>query len=293
MKAETCPCGRPVTGASLCTDCTHTLAVDLADIAALHADLDTIRTRQTRYRAAAHRTSASRETPLPLDHRFTDRTATGSRLEDDTRNTVTTWVRLLADELPPTSRRLPADTVPDCCRWLLARLDRVRVAAWGPELADELGDVADRLRRFCDRPADRWFAGPCGAVLFPEAVDAGLRCTEDLYAGVGDITVTCQVCGAGYAVAERRAWLLDEADDRWETATVIARAVTVWSDYARGENRLVERISRWAAYGTSDRPLLQVRGHRLEHGRPRPLYRIGDVRELVQAEDARHARSAS
>ncbi len=289
MKAETCPCGRPVTGASLCADCTHTLAVDLADIAALHADLDTIRTRQTRYRAAAARTSGSGETPLPLDHRFTDRTATGSRLEDDTRNTVTTWVRLLADELPAAAlRRHRPNTVPGCCRWLLAHLDRVRIAAWGPELADELGDVADRLRRFCDRPPDQWYAGKCGAQI--EAV----RCNEDLYAAVGDTTVTCHVCGTGYDLALRRAWLLDEAEERWETAAVIARAVTVWSDYARGENRLVERISKWASrsYGTSDQPLLQVRGHRLEHGRDRPLYRIGDVRELVQAEDARHARAA-
>ncbi len=119
-----------------------------------------------------------------------------------------------------------------------------------------------------------------------------VRCSEDLYAAVGDTTVTCRVCGTGYDLALRRAWLLDEAEERWETAAVIARAVTVWSDYARGENRLVERITRWATYGTSDRPLLQVRGHRLERGRDRPLYRVGDVRELVRYEDARHARSA-
>ncbi len=174
MKAETCPCGRPVTGASLCTDCTQVLAHTIADISAHAADLDTIRAKQVRYgQLGGGKATRGREQPLIVDGRFTDRVGVGSQLAWDTRNTVTTWVAVLLDDLRPagwsSTTRLPADTVTGGCAFLLTHVDRFRVADYGTQAADELTDLAARLARFVDRPTDPWYAGRCGARV--EAAD--------------------------------------------------------------------------------------------------------------------------
>lgn len=297
MTQLTCPCGRPVDGTTLCRGCVKTLAWALANIATHLADLDTLRTRQARYTDPAPLRHGGGPISLPVDHRFTDipgadtdtdqHWGSGTDLEWVTRNTITTWVRHILETHPhlPGPRR---DTVGSCCAWLMRRLDRIRVADYATDLLDELLDVERRLARFVDRPPDRWYAGPCTAGL--SGLSGTWLCGTDLYAHPDDPEVTCRDCNATYPVEQRRAWLLTHAEDEWHTATDIAHAVTTLGDYDRGERRLIVRIGQWAG---AQPPRLQTRGHRDVNGRPRPIYRLGDVLDLVY-EDRRtaHERSA-
>lgn len=307
MTEQTCPCGAPTAGTTLCGRCTKTLDIAVANVRAYVADLDTIRTRQARYGTRSGKTSRGAEVPLPVDLRFTDThpdpnsaAGTGSMLEADARNTLVGWTRIALEEAParligPTCRaaclhvscslvhrgRPPADNLVSCCHYLTRNLRRLAAAQWAPEMLDELLDLERRLRRFVDRPADRWYAGPCTAGL--EGWEGAWFCGAELYATPGQEFLRCPDCRLSYTVADRRAWLLASAEDRWETASTIARAVTVWTDYDRGETRLVRRISDWAG-----RDRIKVRGYRTVDGRPRPVYRIGDVLDLL-VDDARNA----
>ncbi len=100
-------------------------------------------------------------------------------------------------------------------------------------------------------------------------------CGTDLYAMPGDTQVTCPACGARYDVAERRAWLLDAAEDRLATTTEIARAITTLA----GQDLTTERLRQWAARGR-----LTVRARTPDD---RPLYRVGDVLSLLHADATR------
>lgn len=291
----TCPCGQPTSGATLCTTCRRTLELALVNIAAYCADLDTIRAKQAHYGTTATG-SASREIPLPVDNRFTDPDQDHWRIQADTENTLTTWARVVAAELSighgPVCRlaclhvscahvrrsRPPADTVTSCARYLLGNAGYIAAAPYGDEMLDELGDLERRLRRIIDRPAERWYAGICSA----HAAEG--TCEAELYARSDRGDIRCPVCGTHHDIAARRDFLLNEAEHMLVTASEAARAVVVWSDYARGENRLVKRISAWR-----DRSRIQVRGHLTEMGVDRPLYRLGDVLDLLSADVTREA----
>jgi len=74
-----------------------------------------------------------------------------------------------------------------------------------------------------------------------------------------------------YDMDGRREWLLEAAEDRLERAAHIAQAVT-----DLGSPISADRIRKWAE-----------RGRLVPHatdGRGRPLYRVGDVTELLRNE---------
>lgn len=305
--AECLHCSQPTAGARLCARCTKTLDVAIANSRAYIADLDTVRTRQSRYSAVAGKTPAGREQPLPVDLRFTDAypdprssAGEGSRLEADARSTIVGWVRIIIDEHPPVRwagpvcrnclhrscnqarlRRAPEDNLISCCHYLQRQLPYIAAAEWAEEILDELLDLERRLCRFVDRPADRWYAGPCTAGL--RAMEAAWFCGAELYAVPGRDTVTCRECDWTYPVEERRAWLLAAAEDRLENAATIARAVLVLGQADGTETQLASRIRQWAR-----RRRITVRSTRTIEGKLQPLYRVGDVLDLL-AEDARHA----
>jgi hypothetical protein len=293
----TCPCGRPVQGATLCATCTTTLDQAIANIAAHWTDLDNVRAKLTRYGG-----QGGRGDTLPIDPRFAryvwvDTRATltttvallrfepcgdpdckitalhahapeplsavpdGTALLDAVQNTITTWVRVVHDHWP--SRPLPIDRVPACCQWLLWYPSLIRCADFGPEILDELTHLELQLRGFVDRPADKWYAGRCD------------QCERDLYAKTGATTVTCRECDLEYDVEARRAWLLKAAEDYLVNATDLARAVS----WLGGEPLTAQRVWQWAKRGR-----IAVKGHEMTGGRLLPMYRLGDALDLLAAE---------
>lgn len=315
MTEQTCAhcTTRPVRSATICSHCTRTLEVAVANIGAYVADLDTVRTRSVHFSARAPVRRGGGPMPLPVDQRFTDQPGgcvddngrvqhwgTGTDLAWVARNTITTWTRVVLEERPPLTwhgpvcahclhrscnahrqRRAPADNLVSCCHYLHRQLPHMTAALWVPELLDQMLDLERCLAQFLDRPPGRWYAGPCTAGL--QAMEATWLCGAELYAVAGKDTITCPECGLSYTTKERRDWLLAAAEDRWETATTIALAVTVLGEYDSGETRLVKRINRWVKDGR-----LARRGHAAWGERTLAVYRVGDVVELVR-EDNRKA----
>ena len=270
----TCPCGAPLSGAYLCATCVHALDVALADIAAHWTDLDNVRAKLTRYGGAG-----AQGDRLPIDPRFAAwlwvdidgewrrQIPGGTALLDAVRNTVTTWVRVVQEQWPTAVRNnatlvtlaTPSDTVPACCMWLLGWTGRIRIAEWGPQMLDEMTHLAQRLEALVDRPADRWYAGPCD------------QCRRDLYARTGAAEVTCPECQLDYDVAARREWLLKAAEDQLVTAATLSRAVS----WLGGMPLSQDRIRKWAERGRIVTKPADGLG---------PLYRVGDALALLAAE---------
>jgi len=293
-----CSCGKPVNGAAICTDCTKALEIALGNISAYWADLDNVKGRNTRY--GDRNGGASFEKPLLMDARFaalewvtiideateqvswTPRVPAGTALTDAVKSTIATWTRTVMDERPvlygpvhatclhlscSQARRSkwPTDTVTGCCRYLLGHADWIRGKEWAPDMLDELDHLEQRLSNLVDRPADKWYAGPCDG------------CERDLYAKAGAPSVTCEDCDRPYDVTARREWLLREAHDRYATASELARAVS----WLGTEPLTAERVRKWAERGR-----ITARGSVTIRGRELPTYLVGDAVALL-AQDTR------
>lgn len=281
--SNTCACGRPADNAAICTGCAKALEIALGNISAYWADLDTVKGRQTRYGGTGGRSGT--EKPLPVDLRFLGPWEDGSMLQEATKNTIATWARVAMEAKPmlagPTHAaclhvscsigrrsRWPADTVASCCLYLLGHADWIRTQHWAPEILDELDDLEAQLRRMVDRPADKWFAGPCDI------------CKRDLYAKVGAKTVECNDCDRVYDIAVRRAALLAEAEDYLANATELARAVS----WLGSEPLTAARVWKWAERGR-----ITAKQHVEIRGRQIPQYRIGDALDLLAIDTTKKA----
>lgn len=292
-------CTKPTAGAHICRACETTLAYALANIAAYYDDLRTVAERRTRYGAQAGKPSIGKTQPLPVDMRFVDTAnhggaGRGTALAEDARNTLVGWCRATREHNPTRTgpacrdaclhttcagvRRTtpPADTVPSMVRYLARMTPAILREDWIGDMLDELLYLEKRLRRFVDRPAERWYAGKCD-------------CGVDLYAQADRGTVRCTGCDAEYEVALRRDFLLREAEDYLVTATEAARALIAWTDYDGTVDKLTDRIGKWR-----DRDQLEVRDVTSLNGRDRHLYRLGDIQGLlIDAARARQARQVA
>lgn len=298
-----CRCGRPTAGAVLCERCRHTASVAIANVAAYHDDLETVRARQTRYGTQAGPRSS--EKPLGMDARFGPG-GSGTRALQIARMTVRNWSnRILADQpgLEPPAH----DTLRSACNFLQANL-RTIVTRHDADLFLRGILAAEKdLARLVDRPPESWYAGVCGARLAAhdgtscacschdtcnlEGCDLehgcdipggcgveydNTECTRVLYATPGDPFVRCGDCGTTYDVATRREQLLAEAEDHLATVEMITRVVTTLGDTQVRASKISERIRLWAHRGR-----ITSHGTRVIDGRPRPVYRIGDVLDLL------------
>ncbi len=108
-----------------------------------------------------------------------------------------------------------------------------------------------------------------------------LRCREDLWvpAGTAAGTVRCPACRAQVDVESRRTWLLQQVEDMLLPATELARAID-----GLGVPVTPSTVRSWVA-----RTRLVAKGQRMVGGRVTPVYRVGDVLDLVNAEAARKA----
>jgi hypothetical protein len=296
--SATCVCGTPTPDAHLCVGCTKTLEHAITNIAHHWLDLDNVRAKLTRYGGQG----GPHGDRLPIDPRFARYAwveATnlltgqpelqcwipdGTALLDAVRNTITTWTRVTLDHWPAVigpvcetpclhvscaiirRSRPPADTITACCHYLRGWTGRMRVVEWAPEILDEMTHLELQLRALVDRPADRWYAGPCD------------QCQRDLYARTGAAEVTCRECDLVYDVAARRAWLLSAAEDQLVNATTLARAASWLGDLPL----TAARVWKWA-----ERNRIAVKGHEEVGGRMLPTYRVGDALAILAAESAK------
>lgn len=259
-----CACGRPIQDTALiCSPCSQDLAKALGDVPFLAEQLDIRLTRQARIGSGGK----SAERALPYD-------PYASVIAAELHNALSTWVRVLAgtDGDPllgsvcaaicghGTCGRIrrqspPADTLVSLSAWLLGRVGDLAHHEAAEEAKAGICDATDRAERAIDRIADRWYAGPCD------------NCECDLYAKPSAGWVICP-CGAQYDVTARRTWLLAAAEDILASAALIARALP-----PLGHEVKVDRIYKWAERGNIVAKSVDLRG--------RPLYRIGDVLDVL------------
>lgn len=260
MTQATCStCQRP-TGdqAYLCTTCATTLRRRLIDVIQLnaHGALHVAYIRAARIGVQVGGKSA--ETSLPYNDR-------ARKAAWNLHHALDQWSQLVTTQRGTTP---PAPlTATALATWLLMHVEWLRHRPEAPPIYDQILHAVDQIEHVVDRPADRWYAGPCDApTTQPNGADT--TCTADLYARPGATQVTCPTCNTTWDVAERRTWLLHVAQDQLAHAELIGRALS--------------------ALGLAVTPSM-IRGyvHRgriISHGTDRagrPLYRVGDVLDAV------------
>lgn len=259
----TCRCGRETRDdAYVCEACADSLAKALGDVPWLNDELEVTITRQRAIPTEGG--SRSTETPLPWHD-------AAAEVRRTLHGLLATWVRFCAEDQvrhQAATDRLPEDNLPSMSRWLLWRVDGLALHDIGPEAVDEITDAVAACHRVIDRRPDRWYAGPCTA----EDESGGGECGTDLYALRSTGIVECRKCETAYDVAERRKWLLAEAEDRLAPAAEIARAVS----WLGALPLTADRVRQWAA-----RDRLVAKSH---DARGRALYRIGDAIDLLAAD---------
>lgn len=273
MSKPTCgvtACGKPAGDAFVCKSCGRDLERDLAETPWLVDELETVLTRQTVY-GTRSTTRSSRSTPLVFDVRASN------RLRDLERalRPAAAATRIVAATIDGDHHR--AWNVNQLARAVLLKLDELRRHIDGPDHVDTVKRAYARARAAIDRPADKWYAGPCWV------------CSSDLFAHVSAPVVTCQ-CGAAYDVKTRRDYLLTEAEDQLTNAAIIARSVS----WLGAEPLTAARVRKWAERGRIiPRAWDRCETHRHDAIPPRdckacsPLYRVGDAIDLLAADTNR------
>lgn len=286
-------CGKPVQDtAYVCPRCANRTAEHLAVVTAVASEVEVTVARLARYSDRHGRTMPDDDpdgrpdgglkvTPLPFDPSARSR-------GNDAGNTITTWARHAAEERGGGPVR-PAPVIGPLCRhgagcrhescslvrnrsvphpiaraaeYLLRQLEWLRHRPEAKEAFDELDDACRTLVQVVDAPPPLSYAGPC----YTEGDDG--VCMEELYARTDHGTVKCPACKTRHDVAERRLWLLQEADDVLAHASLIAAALTV----------LDQPVTASMVRNYADRG--RITSHGVDE-RGRPLYRVREVRAVV------------
>lgn len=242
-----CTCGKPTRDQrTLCDDCIEQLARSLGNVPAVIAELDITLSRQRRF-TDEHSNSDGDALPYNL-------AASRARTRlTDALSSVATRLSVTLHHAQPAN--LTGDNLAALSAYLLRQLNQLVTQPWAAD-ALNITRVVDHCINVIDRPPARIYAGPCDT------------CGHDLYARSGKRDVTCYDCGLVYDLAARREWLLSVVEDQLATAVEIARALTTLELPVTAE-----RIRQW-----KHRERIEARARdRLG----RPLYRVGDIIELV------------
>lgn len=172
------------------------------------------------------------------------------------------------------------------CRLLAATVDGIAHRDDAARIHRDITDLTRRITRAIDRPADRIYAGTCGALVQPDpdtqpgdgtarGATGHWRCDQPLYARPGAGLVTCQTCGAHHDVRRRRDHMLNQLDDMLLPAAQIAGLVAYLGDLGTGRNQVRKLINQW-----------HHRGRIASHGATRtgqPKFVFGEVLDLLTA----------
>lgn len=261
--SNTCPCNRP-TGpdAYLCRHCTQQLRADIRHAPAWADDLKLVTARLVRYTDpnGGHHNGPA---PLPFDPRAH---APAKALQA----AIRALARLADAPSHVTDARLGI-----VCAWLLAEptpIARLRAHPDAPNARNALVRALADAKATSDRPPEQWYAGKCPK---PD-------CGRDLYARMGEPTVTCR-CGTRWDVAARRTDLLAAVRNQLAPGPDIARALTTM-----GNPVTPDRLRKWKHRGR-----LTVRQTTGGPGTGKPQthwFRVGDVLDLLAADEATTAK---
>lgn len=250
-------CARPVKDtATVCLTCGYILADVLSEIIGtnvmpgLAAELNVTITKQDRI--GDRSPGGQVEPPLPFN-------VGASEAGWVLRNTLYAWVQIVAKNR---SAPMPANHIWTLARWLQPNVNWLCHYEDGPDAVIEIVEAAQTARRVIDRPPALWYAGPCSTIV------DDVTCMAELYAHAGALRVICRDCGSVYDLAARREWLLSQVEDQLMHSIAIAAlaqhlGVKIADSTIRG-------------YASKGRIVAHTRDVR-----NRPLYRIGDVLEIV------------
>jgi hypothetical protein len=252
-----CPnpdCDRPAKAGLLCGACQAELQRALDGVPALVADLHDTLSRQTSRTTGGGRAS---ETALPYDVR-------ASEAMWVLRSALVGWVRVMQEAR---SEPWPRDSSASMAAWLSARLERLVRHPAAPEAHGEITTAVRAAQRAVDRAPERLYAGPC-----PE-------CETSLHVRPGATRTTCRECGTGINVTERRQWMRDQCEDLLGTPSEVS-AICAGLGVTVSPSTIRVWVSRKKLF-----PRRFVRPIK-EGGKPRALYRVGDViKKASGAED--------
>jgi hypothetical protein len=254
MQSTCTTCPRPVPDTAYgCLNCATSLAGTMGQLAGIVHELDTTVSKQDRLGSGGAR-GKGHAVPLPYNVGASERAAAIV-------GELVTWAQHVIGE---TARKAPSGHPAAAAAYLLAASTNwLRYRQEWAEAYEALSPLAKEALRVIDRPADRQYAGPCWADL-----EGGGRCEAELYAKDGARSVECRDCEAEHDVADRRLWLIAEAQDVLATAATIAAGLTSLNQPVTSS-----MIRNYAG-----------RGRIVAHGQDRngrPTYRVGDVLQVL------------
>lgn len=256
-------------GMLVCADCANQLAIALITVPLLANALDDAHTKTQRFASAGGRGyhPDPDESPVPFNGNASEARA------------VMLHALLEAGDFIARDRgyHRPLDTFTALAGFLGSQVSWIRAHHNGPAMVRRLLDVVRDADRVVDRPADYQYLGVCEYEL-----DGGATCTAELYAHPARLEVECRGCGAVHPIKERRAWLRGLAEDRTLTPTKLCQAVD-----GLGVQVTPKQIENWTQRGR-----IEPVGHTLTKPH-RPLYRVGDVVDLVEADALRRDAATS
>jgi hypothetical protein len=275
--------------AYVCKRCSGQLDRNLREIPSLAEEVETTHLRQSRTAKSAgigivlHVDEEDR--PLPYNDR-----APGRR--DELHEILTGYAAQVVDIRGVDA---PQPDLVSLSRFMVGHTEWLRHREDAAECQNEIVTAVHALRRSVDLPPERVFAGPCGAVDYdcvfdhdhdsdeacdPQPVPDSPPCTGTVFGARSKAThATCDVCGCRHEMADRRDWLLKAVEDQLDYAARLSQALS-----NLGRPVADSTIRKWAERGR-----LVAHGH---DERDRPLYRVGDVIDLIAA-DASRTRKAS
>jgi hypothetical protein len=281
MTGEACRvpyCQRPVHAASVCDPCLDDLEADLRALGARRAGegtglahaLEAAYLRQQRFSVASIGIPNPDESSVPYNE-------AAGKVRRDLSRTLLRWWLVVQDVTPDSGyvcygERTPA-TVEAMVEYLLRYRGWFRANPAGADAVVDFSRITGKAKAVVDRPPDLVYLGICSMrTKTPDGVD---ECPEDLYAVHGKDVTVCRRCKNQHDVKHRQQILLNSVKDQLATASDISRGLS-------GLDMVVtaERIRQW-----------KTRGRIVPRGdADRPLYRVGDVIDLIVADAERLSR---